>query len=326
MVVKSDAVMPLAQRLPNINNEPDRHGAELAEGVRVVGSRLDDFPGKEVSFGVRGACLLRALILAASHGGFISRDDFVGVTDFADHAGIDPDYAVAKPADLIELMADENDGAAGAGHITHFAEALFLEVDVADGEDVIHQEDFRLEVGGNGKGQAHVHTAGIVLYGRVNEFFQLRESHDFIEFARDFALAHSQNCTAQISVLPPGEFRMKAGADFEQAADTPVNFRPAGGGLRDARENLEQGGLAGAIPPDEAENFALANLQGNILEGPEGFLVRAAEDREGRAESPRDGIAQEAAGSLQTAAVTLADSGSLDDRHAHTRSAMLPSM
>src|SRR5208283_732474 len=205
-------------------------------------------------------------------------------------------------------------------------EAFFLEVDVANGEDFIHQENLRLEVGGNGKGQAHIHAAGIMFYGRINEFFQLRESHVFIELARYFALAHSLNRAAQVGILSAGEFRVEPGADFEQAPDTPVNFRPARRGLRDARKNLEQSGLAGAVPADEAKNFALANLQGNILEGPEGFLVRAAEEREGRTESPRDGIAQQAAGSLQATAVALADSRSLDDRRAHTRSAMLPSM
>jgi len=50
---------------------------------------------------------------------------------------------VAEAANLIELMRDEDDGAAGAGDIAHFAEAFFLEVDVADGEDFIDEEDFR---------------------------------------------------------------------------------------------------------------------------------------------------------------------------------------
>src|SRR5208337_4802590 len=118
-------------------------------------------------------------------------------------------------------------------------------------------------------------------------------------------------------VLPAGELGVEASADLEQAADTPANFRPAGSGLRDARENLEQSGLAGAVPADEPKNFAFAHLQGNILEGPEGFLVRAAEDREGRTESPRDGIAQEAARSLQAAAVALSQPFGMDDGAAH---------
>ena len=55
-------------------------------------------------------------------------------------------------------MGDEDDGAAGAGDVAHLAEAFLLESDVANGEDFVHEKDFRLEVGSDGEGEADVHT------------------------------------------------------------------------------------------------------------------------------------------------------------------------
>ena len=69
---------------------------------------------------------------------------------------------------------------------------------------------------------------------------------------------------------------MKAGADFEQAAHAAVNFGKAGGGLRDAGENLQQCGLSGAVAADQADDFALLNVEGDIAQRPEIVARRGA--------------------------------------------------
>src|SRR2546430_13383382 len=89
-------------------------------------------------------------------------------------------------------MGDEDNGAAGAGDVAHSAEAFFLKVDVADGEDFVDEEDFRLEMGGNGESQADVHAGGVVLDGSVNEFFEFGEGDDFVELAGDFGFGHAE--------------------------------------------------------------------------------------------------------------------------------------
>ena len=62
---------------------------------------------------------------------------------------------------------------------------------------------------------------------------------------------------------------MEAGADLQQAADAPADLDLAGGGGGDAREDLEQGALAGAVAADDAEDFALLDLKADIAQGPE---------------------------------------------------------
>ncbi len=158
-------------------------------------------------------------------------------------------------------MADEDDGAAAAGDVLHFAEAFFLECGVADGEDFVDEQDFGLEVRGDGEGQAHLHAGGIMLERAYRESARLRRRPRFRRTCGRFRPAHAQDGAAEENVFAAGQLGMEAGADFEQAADAPVNFRETGGGAGDASEQFEQGGLACAVASDEADDFALVDVK-----------------------------------------------------------------
>ena len=67
------------------------------------------------------------------------------------------------------------------GDVLHLAEALLLELGVADGEHLVDDQDLRLEVRGDGEGQAHVHAAGVALDRRVEELLDLGEGDDLVE-------------------------------------------------------------------------------------------------------------------------------------------------
>ena len=200
--------------------------------------------------------------LAFAHGSLVGVDNRFRRAVLPDGGGLNPDHAMAKAANLIKLMADEDYCATGAGDVAHFAQAFFLEVDVADSKDFIDEEDFRLEMGGDGEGQADVHAGGVVLDGSVNEFFKLGEGDDFVEFAVDFALAHAEDSAGEEGVFAAGELAVEAGADFEEATNASMNLRPSGGRFCNAREDFQEGSLAGAITADETEDFAFADLEG----------------------------------------------------------------
>ena len=234
-----------------------------------------------------------------------------------DQARVDPDDAMAESSNLIELVADQDDGAAGAGHVAHLAQAFLLEIDVANGEHLVHQKNLRFEMGGDGKGEADVHTGGIMLHGCVDEFFELGESNDFIKFACDFALGHAQNGTAKKSVFAAREFRMEAGADFEQATNASANLRPSSGRFCNAREDLQQGSLAGTVAADESEHFAFADFEGNIFQGPKSFIFGTAQDGQGGFQHAAQMITEERALLKSTAMVALAETLAMDDDCAH---------
>ena len=144
-----------------------------------------------------------------------------------------------------------------------------------------------------------------MLDGRVNEFFEFGEGHDFVELAGDFGFGHAENGAGEEGVFAAGELGMEAGADFEERADAAVDFGPAFGGASDAGEDFEQRGLAGAIAADEAEDFAFADGEGDVFEGPEHFGFGAAERGERGVQEIFEGVA-EAGVDLQSAPVLLA--------------------
>src|SRR6266571_6698900 len=145
---------------------------------------------------------------------------------------------------------------------------------------------------GHGKRQPDVHARGIMLYGRVNEFFEFRERHDFIKLARDLALAHPQDSAGEERVFPPGEFRMEPRADFQQRPDAPVNFRPSRRRARDTGQDFQERRLARPIPPDQAKYFSFFHFQRNVLQRPESLLLLAPKRRKGRAQELLQGVAQ----------------------------------
>ena len=93
----------------------------------------------------------------------------------------------------------------------------------------------------------------------------------------DFRAAHAEDGAVEKDVFAPGQFRMKAGADFEQAGHAPVDAHPACGRFGDAAEDFEQRALAGAVAADDADDFAAFDFEGNILERPE--LLASADVR-----------------------------------------------
>src|SRR5258708_30357931 len=104
-------------------------------------------------------------------------------------------------------------------HLTHLAETFFLKCEIANGEHLIHQEDLRLKMGGDGKRQPHLHSRAVVLQRSVNEFGHFGKIDDVVELALDFLLPHAENRAVQITILPPCQLRMKSRADFAPASN-----------------------------------------------------------------------------------------------------------
>jgi len=237
--------------------------------MRDIRTRFSNLPFQESCRYIRASarpCYFRG---CGSHRNFIRTQNNCGGSGLPNHSSVYPHHTLTQATNLIHLMADENDCAAAAGNVLHFAEAFFLEGGVADGEDFVDEEDFGFEMRGDGEGQPHAHAAAVMLEGRVDEAFDFGEGDDFVELAPNLGLAHAQDRAAEENVFAAGQLRMKAGADFEQAADAPVEFRAPHGGPRDARQQFEQRGFARSVSADQADDFALLDLEGNVADGPD---------------------------------------------------------
>src|SRR5215472_3310926 len=152
-------MMAFANRLVDFHNKCNRRGADFIQEMRIPVWISNSPPDKAPFFTIRPLAVM-TILFAAGHGGFVGGGDLVSGAVLADLAAVDPDDALAETANLVELVGNEDDGAAGAGDVAHSAETFFLEVYIANREYFIDEEDFRLEMGGDGKGQAHVHAGG----------------------------------------------------------------------------------------------------------------------------------------------------------------------
>src|SRR5450759_2993129 len=70
-----------------------------------------------------------------------------------------PDRALAELTHGTEVVGDEDDGPTGALEVGDSIETALLERCVADGEDLVDEDDIRVDMDGDGEAQAHVHTA-----------------------------------------------------------------------------------------------------------------------------------------------------------------------
>ena len=164
------------------------------------------------------------------------------------------------------------------GDILHLAKTLLLELRVAHGEHLVHDKDLRLEVGRHREGEPHIHAAAVALHRRVEKPVDLGEGHDLIELAFDLQPAHPKDRAVEEDVLAAGEFRVEAGAHLQQAGHPTAQADAAGGGLGNAAEQLEKGGLARAVAADDADHLAALDFQAEIPQRPEllGFAALLA--------------------------------------------------
>ncbi len=175
------------------------------------------------------------------------------------------------------LVTDEEDGSAVDGDVVHLAEALLLELLIADGQDLVDEEDLRLEVCRYGERQADVHAAGVPLHGRVEELRHTGELDDGIEGPIDLFAGHPENGTVQEDVLTPGELRMETCADLEQAADPAPEVDAAGRWGSDPRQELQQRALPRAVAPDDTQHLALLDFEAHLPKREELLLLVASE-------------------------------------------------
>src|SRR5262249_31745031 len=171
---------------------------------------------------------------------------------------------LAERLDDGHVVAHEEDGPALARDSGHLSEALLLEGEVADREDLVDEQDLRLEVRGHRERDSDGHAARVALHGRVEELIDLRERDDLVEPALDLPLLQTEDRAVQIDVLPSRELGMEPDPDLEQRADAAVDIRVAVRRLRDAGENLQQRRLACAISADDADHLTRHDLERDV--------------------------------------------------------------
>src|SRR3990172_385065 len=198
---------------PHLDDNLDSERALCLQYVWLLGTGFNNLPATELCDRPVVGCL--PLRIDGGQTRFIRVDDFRRWARHSHVPGIEPYRMAAKRANGIHPMTDEQDGAPAPSHVPDLVETLALKGHVADGQDLIDEQDFRIEVGRDREAQAHEHAARVVLYRCIEKLLRLGEGHNIVELAIDLGPLHPQDRAIEINVLAPGQFWMKAGPHFQ---------------------------------------------------------------------------------------------------------------
>src|SRR4029453_2079233 len=159
---------------------------------------------------------------------------------------VEDDPAAADPRDQVQGVGHEQDRAAALLELADLVQALALERLVADGQDLVDQQDVGADVDGHGEAEAHVLARAVVLDLVVDERLELGEGDDVVEVALGLAAGEAEDGRVEVDVLAAGELAVEAGPQLQQRRDPPPDRDRAGGRGQDARQHLPQGRLARA--------------------------------------------------------------------------------
>src|SRR4029077_8856910 len=124
-------------RFSQLHDKTYRHGSKPSERVGALSFLAEDAPGNKHTLPRRVSRPRPVPSILRTHRALVRTHHLRRLSVFCDYSIADPHHSVTEAANLIELVGDENDGAAGASNVAHLAEAFFLEVYITDSKDFI---------------------------------------------------------------------------------------------------------------------------------------------------------------------------------------------
>ena len=136
------------------------------------------------------------------------------------------------------------------------AEALALELLVADGEHLVEEEHVGADVRGDREPEPHEHARRVRPHRQVDELLELGERHDLVHHLPDPRARQAVDRAVQIDVLAAGEVGMEARAELEKRRDPAAGFDATRRRRDDPRDDAEERRLARAVATDEADRLS----------------------------------------------------------------------
>src|SRR6185369_2194363 len=101
---------------------------------------------------------------------------------------IEEETLITNIFNLIRIVADNNNRGAAVRQLNDFAVTLLTKSDVADGNDLVQQQDVCFQMCKDGKGQPKVHAVRIMLYRLIYKLLQLTKIENLVESRADGVL------------------------------------------------------------------------------------------------------------------------------------------
>jgi len=193
------------------------------------------------------------------------RDDLPHVPDEARLAVVEPHGLIAEVRGESHRVGHEGDRRAPLPQPIEVVEALPLELLVTHRDDLVDDEDLRVEVHRDREAEPHVHSGGVDLDRRVDERTDVRELDDLLDGGIDLALPHPEDRPVEVDVLAAREFAVEAGTELEKGRDASVHQQAAGARPVDPRQDLQHRRLPGAVVADEAEGGPALDVEAHVV-------------------------------------------------------------
>lgn len=148
-------------------------------------------------------------------------------------------------------------------------ETLVFKRRIPHREHLVNQQDIRLQMSRDGKPQPHFHAGGVGLHGGVEGVADIGEGDNFVEFGVGLFFREPEDGGVDVDVLATGEDGVEAGPEFDEGPEAAAPADGAAVGFDEAGDELEEGGFARPVGPDEPEALAPAELKGDVFQGVE---------------------------------------------------------
>ena len=160
--------------------------------------------------------------------------------------------------------------------------ALLLEGRVADGEDLVDQEDVGVGLHHHGEGQPDVHAGRVVLELQVHELLQLGELDDRVVALARPRRREAEHHPVDRDVVARREIGVEAHPQLDERRDPPPQQDLARVRPIDPGEALEQRALAARVAADDPVELARLDLERHLAQSLE-VVERPALERMQRA-------------------------------------------
>ena len=148
------------------------------------------------------------------------------------------DHAVAVFCNARHIVTYEQDRLTLLLKFFEFVIAFRLEEHIADRKCFVHDQDFRLDIDSQRKGQTHEHTGGIGLHRLMYKVPDIGKSQDIVQLGIDLFFGKTDHRAVQIDILQPRIFGIKSGSQFQQGGNAPVYVHLAGSGIQHTGNDL----------------------------------------------------------------------------------------
>ena len=175
-------------------------------------------------------------------------------------------------------MGDQDDGLGGPDDVDDPRLRLRPEVGVAGGQDLVEQQDVRVDRRRDGEPESGAHPGRIGPQRRVDEVAELRVVDDRRQELAGHPVIEAEERAAEQDVVASGQVLVEAGAQGQQAGHVPDDVDRTLRRVDDPGEHLEERALARAVRPDDRERLPALDVQVDVAQRPE-LVDLAAADR-----------------------------------------------